>query len=340
MQLDRTEIGIRARSALELLDLSLLVLKRHVRPIALSSALLGLPLLLLDVLAVSWMLGEEALLAAEHFEYPHSVLRWRHSMHLVLLFVLQFPLISLPTTVFLGNRIFFAPLSLWGLLRRLWPLAWRCFFVLGVLRLGLLGLLLELQVDRSVGFDWLTEFWLLWGGTVVALFYRALWPFAPEILGLELCPLRARAPGEITYAARSRSLHRLLTSDHIARLLGSAFFGSLLFLTLIAAQLFVMGASSGYWQWNWWFDHVGLPVTMWVVGLFLAVFRFLAYLDSRIRLEGWEVELRLKAEAARLAEMATTKISTGTSQPSPAAATVGATVLDEPAEVQRPSGAT
>jgi hypothetical protein len=32
----------------------------------------------------------------------------------------------------------------------------------------------------------------------------------------------------------------------------------------------------------------------------MAVFRFLNYLDSRIRLEGWEIELRLRAEAERL----------------------------------------
>ena len=37
-----------------------------------------------------------------------------------------------------------------------------------------------------------------------------------------------------------------------------------------------------------------------MVGVFYSVFRFLAYLDSRIRLEGWEVELRIRAEAERI----------------------------------------
>ena len=43
------------------------------------------------------------------------------------------------------------------------------------------------------------------------------------------------------------------------------------------------------------------PLAMWVVAGYLSVVRFLFYLDLRIRHEGWEVELRLRAEAARQA---------------------------------------
>jgi len=43
-----------------------------------------------------------------------------------------------------------------------------------------------------------------------------------------------------------------------------------------------------------------LPLAIWMtVGLFTVV-RFLSYLDLRIRREGWEVELQLRAEAAHL----------------------------------------
>ena len=312
MQLDRTEIVIRARSALELLDLSLLVLKKHAVQIAVTSALLGLPLLVLDVICVAWMLGEDTLLVAERMDDPLGAMRWRHSAHLIALFVMQFPLISLPTTVFLGNQIFYEPMPIRKLLRRLWPIAGRSVLVLGILRLGLAGLVLELFVNADVAFDWLIEFWLLFGLAAVGIIFRAGWPFAPEIIGLELCPLRSHQADQISYAARSRNLHRLLMTDHVARFIGAASFSSLLFLTLISGQLFIMGASTGDWQWNWWFDHVSLPLTMWFVGLFMAVFRFLSYLDSRIRLEGWEIELRLKAEAARMAQSA--KISSGSGE--------------------------
>jgi hypothetical protein len=302
VQLDHTEIVIRQRSALELLDLSLLVLRRHFSSIWKTSALLGFPLLLIDVWAVSWMLNEDSYLAAENLAEPLTFMRWRHSCHLCLLFVCQFQLISLPTTVFLGNQIFFEPMSIDRLLKRLWPIAFRCIFVLGLLRLGLVGLAGEFWIDRSVPFDWTAEFWLVLGVSSMALAIRAGWPFAPEILGLELCPLRASRGDEITYAQRSRGMHKLLVSEHVGRFMGAAFFGVLLTCMLLGVLLFIKGVATGSWAWDAWFDHLLFPLTMWLVGLFLAVYRFLAYLDSRIRLEGWEIELRLRAEAERLAQ--------------------------------------
>ena len=49
-----------------------------------------------------------------------------------------------------------------------------------------------------------------------------------------------------------------------------------------------------------------MPMAMWLTAFFFTVVRFLNYLDLRIRHEGWEVELRIRAEAARQAsEMVT-----------------------------------
>ena len=48
-----------------------------------------------------------------------------------------------------------------------------------------------------------------------------------------------------------------------------------------------------------------LPLAAWVVVGYFAVVRFLAYLDRRIRCEGWEVELLMRAEAARLTRQLT-----------------------------------
>jgi hypothetical protein len=39
---------------------------------------------------------------------------------------------------------------------------------------------------------------------------------------------------------------------------------------------------------------------VWVAVAFFAVVRFLTYIDQRIRLEGWEVELRLRGAGAVL----------------------------------------
>ncbi len=42
------------------------------------------------------------------------------------------------------------------------------------------------------------------------------------------------------------------------------------------------------------------PLALWLVVGYFTVVRFLAYLDLRIRREGWEVELMMRAEQTRL----------------------------------------
>lgn len=300
MQLDRTEIVIRQRSALELLDLSLLVLRRHWKPLLLANALLGIPLILLDLLMVSWIQSERSYLVAEHLDSPESAMRLRHNYHTILLFVAQFQIISLPAAIYIGNRIFFQEVTFLGLLRKLRPIFFRCLWVLGIARLALVITALEVLVDREVTFDFLVEFLLLGGLTAISLIARGNRPFAPEILGLELCKLATKSKHEISYAQRSRGLHRALAADNLARFFAAICFGILLMMMLLGTALFCKGVSTGDWVWNQSFDLFVLPLALWMVGVFYSVFRFLAYLDSRIRLEGWEVELRLRAEAERL----------------------------------------
>ena len=44
-----------------------------------------------------------------------------------------------------------------------------------------------------------------------------------------------------------------------------------------------------------------LQIAIWTVVSYFNVVRYLSYLDLRIRNEGWEIELRMRAEAARIA---------------------------------------
>lgn len=303
MQLDRTEIIVRRRNSLELLDLALLVLKRHWRPVFASSLIVGLPLLLLNIWATAWLLGEDALLAAELLDAPQSAMQMRHVAHLLALYAVQFPLASLPTSIVLGSLIFYTPIGLKDLLRRLKPIALRSVFLLGIVRLGLPMLLMQWLVNRSAVFDWSTEVWLLIVFPATAITIRAFWPHAPEILGLELCPLFTREKHVISYSARSRRLHGPLFADHFTSFAAAVIFGILLTLMLIGIQLWFVGVFTGYWGWGSWCNYFALPVSLWVVGQFLAVHRFLGYLDSRIGLEGWEIELQLRAEASRLAAL-------------------------------------
>ena len=45
------------------------------------------------------------------------------------------------------------------------------------------------------------------------------------------------------------------------------------------------------------------PAAMWIVAAYFTVVRFLGYLDLRIRREGWEVELLMRAELERWMRM-------------------------------------
>jgi hypothetical protein len=57
-------------------------------------------------------------------------------------------------------------------------------------------------------------------------------------------------------------------------------------------------------RWEWGFDQamftLYFPLALWLVVGYFTVVRFLSYLDLRIRREGWEVELLMRAERTRL----------------------------------------
>ena len=298
MQLDKTEIVIRQRSALELLDLSLRVLRRHGLKIAAACALFGVPLLIADGWLSAWMFGEDAVMAAEDLPEPQAYLRSRHAVHLFVLFLFQFPLISLPATIFLGDQVFYESPTIKQLLSKLAGIWLQTLWVLGICRLGLVSLGLALVVNRNTIFDPAAETFLLIG-LALSLLVRAVWPFAPEILGLERCLIRPTRESPISYSVRRSGLHQSVSSDHVGRFLLCALAAAALAATLYGTLLMAIAALVGNID-SIWFDRVLIPLVLWLVGLFVVVFRFLSYLDSRIRLEGWELELRLRAEGQRV----------------------------------------
>jgi len=299
VQLDKTEIVIRQRSALELLDVSMRVLRRHGLRIAAACALFGLPLLVADVWLSAWMFSEDAVLAAEQIAEPQTYLRCRHAVHLLVLFLFQFPLISLPATIFLGDQVFFESPTIRQLLSKLSAIWIQTLWVLGVCRLGLVSLVLAFVVNRNTVFDPAMETLLLIG-LAVSLLIRAVWPFAPEILGLERCLIRPTRESPISYSVRRSGLHQSVSSDHVGRFMLCSIAAVALAATLFGTVLAAIVALIGNMDLSIWYDRIVIPVVFWLVGLFVVVFRFLSYLDSRIRLEGWELELRLRAEGQRI----------------------------------------
>ena len=74
-------------------------------------------------------------------------------------------------------------------------------------------------------------------------------------------------------------------------------------LSVSMSIVFLIGVLTGIWSWGIWMDLFLYPLTLWIVSTWTTVIRFLLYMNSRIRTEGWEIELRLKAEVQRLEEL-------------------------------------
>lgn len=309
MQLDKTEIVIRQRGTLELMDLSMLVLKRHLGKLLLLGGLLGIPFLILDVFLLKWMISDDTLMSYEVFGSPEEFAHARFSGHLYVLYCLQFPIASLPITLFLGAQIFYIPITIKELFRNLLQIFWPTFFVLGVVRMGLVGILMELEIREVNQFTgW--EAILLFVMFPIAILIRSIFPFAPEIIGLERCPIRAKE-GQVSYSSRRSNLHSPLQGTLILRMFAVDFFGRFQLTMVFGAALFLQATLIGTWQWSSLTFMIVQPLAMWLVGIYLAVFRYLSYIDSRIRLEGWEVELRVRAEATRLEQAERPSINSG-----------------------------
>ncbi|MEL6107370.1 MAG: hypothetical protein AAFU85_15125, partial [Planctomycetota bacterium] len=72
-----------------------------------------------------------------------------------------------------------------------------------------------------------------------------------------------------------------------------------LFAGFFYSLVFVRGITTGYWDFGLVIYLVIFPLSLWVVAGLSVIVRMIAYLDTRIRLEGWDVELAVRAEAIR-----------------------------------------
>jgi hypothetical protein len=174
------------------------------------------------------------------------------------------------------------------------------------------GLLLLTSREEANGFieGFLMILIVLWSAAM-----RAFRPYINEIILLEQNPLLARGGGAITVGRRSGHLHAPYSGDLFVRWLGSAAIGVLLAGLVLFTAIIAMGYLISDWpvlfsfeegggmapNFDWFKLQVVYPACLWMVVIFFAVVRFLSYLDLRIRHEGWEVELLMRAEAQRLA---------------------------------------
>ena len=262
LALDRTLVQIRERSFLGLLDLALVVVRR--RPVILGlTAVVGVaPWAVLD----AWLLAR----------IPDDEMA---PLVLFVLIAIEAAPATAPLTVVLGELMFGAR-----------PTIGRTIVTL--VR-NLPGLLMYQVLLRSV-------------------LIFPLWFLSP------LIPARLGFLNEVILLERGRWRSALRRSAALSGGQGMVLIGRWLaqggFGTLFVVAFWIAGAKAlrmlagGDLTWEG-PDTVGAAVTgpraqagIWIAVAFFAVVRFLTYIDQRIRIEGWEVELRLRAVGAAMRE--------------------------------------
>lgn len=274
MNFDATQIAIRERNFAEIMDLALQVCRKHAGPLLLATLVGVAPWALLNWL----LLGE--LLSDTLWNNPGLYFFW-----MLMLVALEAPIATAPITLYLGQVTFAGQGDAGRIATDYFRSLPQMLWSQGVIRAICAALLI-------VGF----------------LLPYASWPYLSELILLERNPLFAKksANGASTMTTRKRSktIHKNSGGDLFTRWITSASIGAMLVgvtiggVNTLAESLFSAQISTTQNL------AITFPVVLWLVTAYFAVVRFLAYLDLRIRREGWEVELTMRAEAARMARLA------------------------------------
>ncbi len=270
MQFDQMRIAVRERSYLELLDLALVVIRAH------AGAWVALSLLgLLPFAAFNYWLLDLADLEYDIEPFPFGYVFW----YLVLV-AWQMPLASSLVTLYLG-QVMFQDQPDWRRLRR-----------------DLLGSLFQLILVQV----FCRAIMLLFMFTIFVLYVAA--PYMNEVILLERNPLRAGRSQHISTFKRCTRLHEFSLGELFGRWLAALSFGTCWVVALWATLRWGRQIFTDKLELDQYSFTILFPAALWFVISYFNVVRFLSYLDIRIRTEGWEVELLLRAEAAKLARQA------------------------------------
>jgi hypothetical protein len=309
MQLDRTRIVIRERGLLETLDLALHVMREFVGPIVITSLMAIVPLAVINYFLIGWMAPPE---------FDETILGFRFLWSMTLLIYLEAPLASIFTVAYLGPAVFLEERTIRAVardvLRYIPHLLLAQALLRGVLPVWGLYLCLDRTSYSADGMEIFLMF-IVFLILCLATLMRAVRPYVNEIILLEKNPLRSAKAGEVTIGQRSAHLHGPYSGDLMIRWIGGAMVGLFLTLATLVTVITLVGQLTSDWpfrtvsdpifEWQFnlsWFKlQVMYPACLWSVVVFMGVVRFLSYLDLRIRHEGWEVELLMRAEALRLA---------------------------------------
>lgn len=268
MQLDRVQIQVRERGHLEILDLTLALLRRY---------WLGLGLAAVIGVTPFWILNS----------YFFTVDEGMEAFFLLVIILIELPWATALITLYLGQVTFSERVSLRQVANSFLRSLWQLIVLQGILRsfLAILSGLVLPVLFLVVGMKYLNEIILLERGS-----FRQTW-------------------------RRQMSFHRAIGGRLIGESLINAALGLIMTVLLASGfmELVEMLTRSRLLEQEWidfeepslllgWLplDHWEGQLALWIVLCFFTVTRYLSYLDHRIRSEGWEVELKLRAQGARI----------------------------------------
>ena len=268
LQFDQQRIAVRERNVIEIFDLALAVVRERGWPLFGAFVAGVLPFAILNGLLLGSLIWE--------FDPDDSNPYLGYWYLLVVLTTFEAPLATSLMTIYLGQTMFQDRSTFGEVLRDLKP--------------ALPQLLLYQFLVR--GFLWLFQ---------ITIFVPYVFmPYLNEIILLEKNPLRGGTQRVVTTRRRSQLLHGASRGMTISRWMAALFFGAVMAYAVFGATWSVLDILAGErlsdrtaYLFLW-------PFALWTVMGFFAVVRFLCYLDLRIRTEGWEVELLMRAEASRL----------------------------------------
>tara|TARA_B100000686_G_scaffold221788_1_gene228877 strand:+ start:499 stop:1449 length:951 start_codon:yes stop_codon:yes gene_type:complete len=298
---DNIQIKIRERGFLDLMDLGLQVFRVHLPRFLLAFACGAVPLQILnhfwfrDLVVVDF---REGLFTANETSRLIGFILCVGQMIFI-----ESQLAGIIATKYLGLVLFQEEPRIRPVLREVGRAGWRLLWCQGLTR-GVVVAVVLASWSRSSNWSF------VWLGmlTCLVVLVRALRPFLNEIVLLENNPLLATKSHSLTIGRRSYRLHAPSSGMLLGRWFCSALIGIALSISVAGIFLFVSGVLFQQWFPGPFLIQIGVPLAMWIVAAYLTVVRFLNYLDLRIRDEGWEVELRMRSEAARLEQQMTPRL--------------------------------
>ena len=277
MQFDNTRIAIRERDLLDVLDLSLHVIRRYALPWLVTSVIGAAPLAILN-----WWLLRAAWRGSGEQNW------WLYGGMMIVLVGWELPLAAALTTRFFGHAVFMDRPPAKQIVRDL--------------RDSVPQLLLYQVLLRGLAFLpalFLGELWWIWA-VVFWWMPFVFFPYLNEVILLERNPL-LRKRGRMTTWQRSQALHAGSRGNQFGRWLMALMFATLMTIGMSLTIWYLDGFLTHHRNFGDAFFLIDIPAALWLVAGFFAVARYLSYLDMRIRREGWEVELQVRAEGERLA---------------------------------------